>query len=88
MEHKKLIGLIWIPSDNSIDILCASGFPIRIRRTRSDPPFIVESENHRPNFPAHDLRAAKDLAVSIAMEMIEFEPDLLSNPRSETVKEE
>jgi hypothetical protein len=65
--------LHWIAGDNG-NTLYADGYPIRIRRTRGNPPFKLETDGHVPDAGYWGLESAKLSAEKFAAEMNEFCP--------------
>lgn len=65
--------LHWIAGDDG-NTLYADGYPIRIKRTRGDPPFKLETDGHVPDAGYWGLASAKLSAEQYADEMNEFCP--------------
>jgi hypothetical protein len=77
-EDHIMTKLRWIAGDNG-NTLYADGYPIRIRRirirrTRSDPTFKLETDGHVPDAGYWGLESAKLSAEKFAAEMDEFCP--------------
>jgi len=73
LEADAMTKLYWIAGDDG-NTLCADGYPIRIRRTRGDPPFKLETDGHRLDVGYWTLASAKLDAEKYADEMNEFCP--------------
>ncbi len=65
--------LNWIAAKDG-NTLLADGYPIRIKRTRSLPPFKLETDGHIPDTGYWGLGHAKLDAERIAAEMDAFCP--------------